>query len=155
MRWRRKKVVISPRMMIVERQVMWRTWRKTSTSDKEGGNTAVVVEVTPIMETNWNRFNGVCVSLRYTFTRMLGVISFGLTSKHFLPVLKPGGASGLDKDKRKKGARASIRKLQEEQAVIELVVSTGRGISQQNWVTFVLMAQNKDNADQEICDWRK
>jgi hypothetical protein len=45
--------------------------------------------------------------------------------------------------------------LQEEQAVIELVVSTGRGISQQNWVTFVLMAQNKDNADQEICDWRK
>lgn len=68
--------------------------------DKEGGNTAVVVEVTPIMETNWNRFNSVCVSLIYTFTGMLGVICFGLTSKHFLPVLKPGGASGLDKDER-------------------------------------------------------
>ena len=123
--------------------------------NKEGGNTAVVVEVTPIMETNWNRFNSVCVSLIYTFTGMLGVICFGLTSKHFLPVLKPGGASGLDKDERKIGARASLWKLQKEQAVIELVVSTHRGISQQNWVTFVLMAQNKDNADQEICNWRK
>jgi hypothetical protein len=40
-------------------------------TDKEGGNAAVVVEVTPVVETNWNRFNGVCVSSRYNFTGML------------------------------------------------------------------------------------
>ena len=67
-------------------------------TDKEGDNVAAVVEATPIVATDWNPFNGVCAPLGYTFIRKLAFIWFGPTSKHFLPILKPIGASELDKD---------------------------------------------------------
>jgi hypothetical protein len=44
--------------------------------------------------------------------------------------------------------------MQEERAPIDQAVSIDRGTSQQNCVTFGLMAQNKDNADQAHRDMR-
>ena len=44
---------------------------------------------------------------------------------------------------RKKGSRASIRKIQEEKATLERVTGNDRGITQQNRMQFGLMAQTR------------
>ncbi len=60
----------------------------------------------------------------------------------------------MDKEERKNGGQASIRKMQEERATIDKAICIDRGILQQNCVTFELMAQSKDNADQAHRDMR-
>ncbi len=123
-------------------------------SEKEVANEVVVVEETPLLDTSCNPFNGVTTPLGYAYTGKLAFICFGPSSNYFSPSLKPGGASGIDKEERKNSGRASICKLQEEHATIDRAVCIDRGISQQNCVTFGLMAQNKDNAGQAHRDMR-
>ncbi len=117
-------------------------------SKKEVANEVVVVEETPLLDTTCNPYTGVTAPLGYIYTGKLAFICFGLSSNYFSPTLKPGGASGMDKEERKNGGRASIHKMQEDCATIDRVVCIDRGILQQNHVTLGLMAQNKDNADQ-------
>ncbi len=92
--------------------------------------------------------------LGYAYTGKLAFICFGLSSKFFSLSLKPGGALGTDNEERKNGGQASICKMQEERTTIDCAVGIDRGILQQNCVTFGLMAQNKDNADQAHRDLR-
>jgi hypothetical protein len=123
-------------------------------SKNEVANEVVVVEETPLLDTSCNPFNGVTVPLGYAYTGKSAFICFGPSSNYFSPSLKPGGASGMDKEERKNGGRASIRKMQQERTTINRAVCIDRGISQQNRVTFGLMAQNEDNADQAHRDMR-
>ena len=53
-----------------------------------------------------------------------------------------------------KGSCASIRKLQDMKATNERVTSNERGITQQNWMQFGIMAQNEDSAQQAHRDMR-
>ncbi len=121
---------------------------------KEVANEVVVVEETPLLDTSCNPFNGVTAPLGYTYTSKLAFICFGPSSNFFSPSLKPGGASGIDKEERKNGRQASIHKMQEECTTIDRAICINRGILQQNHVTIGLMAQNKDNADQAHRDMR-
>ena len=57
-------------------------------------------------------------------------------------------------EERKKGSHTSICKMQEEKATSERITGIGRGVTQQNWVQFDLMVQNKDSAAQAHCDMR-
>jgi hypothetical protein len=114
-------------------------------TEKEVTNEVVVVEETPLLDTSCNLFNGVTAPLGYAYIGKLVLICFG----PFFPLsLKPGGASGMDKEERKNGRQASICKMQEEHATIDCAVGIDRGILQQNCVMFGLMAQSKDDADQ-------
>ncbi len=106
------------------------------------------------MNTSCSPFNGVTAPLGYAYTGKLAFICFGPSSNFFSPSLKPGGASGTDKEERQNGGRASIRKMQEEYTTIGPAVGIDKGTSQQNCVMFGLMAQNKDNADQAHRDMR-
>jgi hypothetical protein len=72
-------------------------------TDKEGTNEVVVVEETPLLDTSCNPFNGVCAPLGYTYTSKLAFICFKASSNFYSPSLKPGGASGMDKEERKNG----------------------------------------------------
>ena len=65
-----------------------------------------------------------------------------------------GGSRNLSTDERKKGRCASIRKIQEEKAVIERFTRIGRGVTQQNRMQFALMVQNEDSAAQAHRDIR-
>ena len=60
----------------------------------------------------------------------------------------------LSMDERKKGHHTSIQKMQEEKAMSERVTGIGRGVTQQNCMQFVLMAQNEDSATQGHPDMR-
>jgi len=84
----------------------------------------------------------------------LAFICFGPSSNFVSLSLKPGGASGTDKEEKKNGGQASIHKMQEEPATIDRAIGINRGILQQNQVTFGFMAQHKDNADQAHIDMR-
>ncbi len=110
---------------------------------KEVTYEVVVVEETPLLGTSCSLFNGVTAPLGHPYTGKLAFICFGPSSNFFPPSLKPGGASGIDKEERKNGGQASIRKMQEERAKIDRAVSIVKGILQQNCVTFGLMAQMK------------
>jgi hypothetical protein len=119
-------------------------------TEKEVTNEVVVVEETPLLDTSCNPFSDMTAPLGYAYTGKLGFICFGPSSNFFSLSLKPGGASGTDKGERKNGGRASICKMQEERAKIDCAIGIDRGILQQNCVTFGLMAQNEDNADQAL-----
>jgi hypothetical protein len=75
-------------------------------------------------------------------------------SKFYSPILSTGGSRNLSTDERKKGRCASIRKIQEEKAVIERFTGIGRGVTQQNRMQFGLMVQNEDSAAQVHRDIR-
>ncbi len=103
---------------------------------KEVTNEVVVVEETPLLDTSCNPFNGVTTPLGYAYTGKLAFICFGPSSNFFSPSLKPGGASGMDKEERKNGGQASIHEMQEERATIDCAIGINKGILQQNRVTF-------------------
>jgi hypothetical protein len=90
----------------------------------------------------------------YSYTGKLAFICFGPASKFYSPILSTGGSMNLSMVERKKGSRASIRKIQEEKATLERVTGNDRGISQQNRMQFGLMAQNEDSAAQAHRDLR-
>jgi len=57
-------------------------------------------------------------------------------------------------EERTKGSCTSIRKIQEEKAVIERVTRIAGGVTQQNHMQFGLMVQNEDSVAQAHRDMR-
>ena len=79
---------------------------------------------------------------------------FGPTTQHFLKVLHLGGSKFDDPETKKNGSRAAMRKEEEKRNAFDRVVGIERGLSQQIWITFGLMAQNEESAAQVHRDMR-
>ena len=124
--------------------------------DEDGGDDTVVAVVDSDVDLLMSNLKDgvICPPVCYWYTGKLGFLCFGPVSKFYSPILSMGGSRNLSTEERKKGSRASIRKIQEEKAVIEHVTGIGRGITQQNRMQFGLMAQNEDSAAQAHRDMR-
>jgi hypothetical protein len=83
-----------------------------------------------------NLKDGVIAPVGYCYTGKLAFLCFVPVSKFYSPILSMGGSRNLGLEERKKGSCASIRKIQEEKAVIERVIGIGRGVTQQNSMQF-------------------
>jgi len=122
--------------------------------DEDDGDDSVVVVDSDVDLLMSYLKDSVLASVGYCYTGKLAFLCFGPVSRFYSPILSTGGLRNLILDERKKGSRASIRKIQEEKAIIEHVTGIGRGVTQQNSMQFGLMAQNKDSTAQAHRDMR-
>ena len=119
--------------------------------DEDGGDDSVVVVDSDVDSLMSNLKDGVIAPVGYCYTGKLAFLCFVPVSKFYSPILSTGGSRNLSLEERKKGSCASIRKIQEEKAVIERVTGIGRGVTQQNSMQFGLMAQNGAAQAHLIC----
>ena len=89
--------------------------------DEDDGDDSVVVVDSDVDSLMSNLKDSVLASVGYCYTGKLAFLCFGPVSRFYSPILSTGGLRNLILDERKKGSRASIRKIQEEKAVIERV----------------------------------
>jgi hypothetical protein len=104
--------------------------------DEDGGDDSVVVVDSDVDSLMSNLKDGVIAPVGYCYTGKLAFLCFVPVSKFYSPILSTGGSRNLGLEERKKGSCASIRKIQEEKAVIERVIGIGRGVTQQNSMQF-------------------
>jgi hypothetical protein len=125
-----------------------------SGGDKDKDDAGSVVVVNSDIDL-LNSKGGMIAPVGYSYTGKLAFLCFGPLSKFYSPILSTGGSMNLSIVERKKGSRASIRKIQEEKATLERVTGNARGITQQNLMQFGLMVvQNEDSAAQAHRDLR-
>ena len=106
--------------------------------DEDGGDDTVVAVVDSDVDSLMSNLKDgvICPPDCYWYTGKLAFLCFGPVSKFYSPILSMGGSRNLSTEERKKGSHASIRKIQEEKAVIEHVTGIERGITQQNRMQF-------------------
>ena len=102
------------------------------TDDEDNGGVSLVVEEIDVDLLMSNLKNGVIAPVGYSYTGKLVFICFGPVSKFYSPILSTGGSTNLSMVERKKGSRASIRKIHEGKAAIEHITRIRRGVTQQN-----------------------
>ena len=93
--------------------------------DEDGGDDSVVVVDSDVDSLMSNLKDSVLASVGYCYTGKSAFLCFGSVSRFYSPILSTGGSRNLILDERKKGSRASIRKIQEEKAVIGHVTGIG------------------------------
>ena len=96
-----------------------------SGDDDDGDDSSVVVVDSDVDSLMSNLKDGVIAPVGYCYTGKLAFLCFGPVSKFYSPILSTGGLTNLSTEERKKGSRASNRKIQEEKAVIERVTGIG------------------------------
>jgi hypothetical protein len=113
-----------------------------------------IADTEDMTESDWNPFKGLKAPSGYSYDGKLAFFCFGLTMQHFSKVLRLGGSKYDDPRTKKKGSRAAMRKEEEKRNAFDRVVGIERGLSQQIWITFGLMAQNEESAAQVHRDMR-